>query len=81
MTVFSVAGIAESLILCVRLTDDALVVTDLRGRRSYRRADITGVEEGKGVPTVLLLADGSWVKLPPVGNSIGNSIRSWRKHS
>ena len=81
MTVFSVGGIAESLILCVRLTDDALIVTDLRGRRSYRLADIAGVYEAKGVPTMLLLADGKRVELPSVGSDIGNSIRSWLKHS
>ena len=81
MTVFSVAGIAETLILCVRLTDDALIVTDLRGRRSYRLADIAGVYEAKGVATTLLLADGTKVNLPSVGNSIGNSIRSWLKRS
>jgi hypothetical protein len=80
MTVLSVGGIVETLVFRVRLTDDALLVTDLRGRRSYPVADIVGVGEGKGVPTSIRLADGRWVKLPPVGNSLGNSIRAWLKH-
>jgi hypothetical protein len=80
MTVLSVGGIVETLVFRVRLTDDALLVTDLRGRRSYPVADIVGVGEGKGVPTSIRLADGRWVHLPPVGSSLGNSIRAWLKH-
>ncbi len=80
-TVAGLGGIVESLVLRVRLTDDALLVTDLRGRRRYPLAEITKVEEAKGVPTAILLTDGRWVKLPGVGNSLGNSIRAWLKHS
>jgi hypothetical protein len=43
--------------------------------------EITHVAEGKGMPTTLRLADGRKVRLPPVGNSLGNSIRAWRKHT
>jgi PH (Pleckstrin Homology) domain-containing protein len=80
MTVVGVGGIIESLVLRVRLTDDALLVTDLRGRRRYDVTDIAGVHEAKGVPTAIQLADGRWVKLPSVGSSLGNSIRAWLKH-
>lgn len=80
-TVFGVAAIVEALVLRIQLTDDALVVTDLRGRRFYPVADIAGVEEAKGTPTMLLLASGRGVRLPPVGSSLGNSIRAWLKHS
>jgi hypothetical protein len=80
-TAFSVAGIVETLLFRVQLTDDALVITDLRGRRRYPKSDITGVEEGKGVPTYIILANGRGVALPPVGSSIGNSIRAWLRHS
>jgi hypothetical protein len=80
-TVFGVAAIVEALVLRIQLTDDALVVTDLRGRRFYPVADIAGVEEAKGSPTMLLLASGRVVRLPPVGSSLGNSIRGWLKHS
>jgi hypothetical protein len=79
-TLLSLAAIVESLVLRVRLTDDALVVTDIRGRRRYPVTGIAGVEEAQGVPTMLLLADGRVVKLPPVGSSLGNSIRAWLKH-
>jgi hypothetical protein len=71
----------ESLVLRVRLTDDALLVTDLRGRRCYPLTEIAKMEEAKGSPTAILLVDGRWVKLPSVGNSLGNSIRAWIKNS
>lgn len=80
MTVLSIGGIVESLVLRVRLTDDALFVTELLGRRRYDVADIAGVYEAKGVPTAIQLADGRVVKLPSVGSSLGNSIRAWLKH-
>jgi len=80
-TVLGVAAIVESLVLRIRLTDEALFVTDLRGRRSYPVTDIAGVEEAKGMPTTLILSDGRGVRLPPVGSSLGNSIRAWLKHT
>jgi hypothetical protein len=80
-TVFGVAAIVESLIIRVELTDDALIATDLRGRRRYPAADIVRVGEAKGVPTSIGLADGRWVSLPSVGSSLGNSIRAWLKHN
>ena len=80
-TIFGLGAIVESLVLRVRLTDDALLVTDLRGRRRYDRAAIAAVEEAKGAPTAIRLADGRWIKLPSVGNSLGNSIRAWRKNA
>lgn len=79
-TVVGLAAIVESLILRVHLTDEALFVTDLGGRRSYQVGEIVGVGEGKGTPTTLLLADGRRVRLPGVGKSLGNSIRAWLKH-
>ena len=81
MAVLSVAAIVEAVVSRVQLTDEALLVTDLRGRRAYPVTDIAGVEEAKGVPTTLILSDGRGVKLPPVGSSLGNSIRAWLKHS
>ena len=80
-TVVGVGGIVESLVLRVRLTDDALLVTDLRGRRRYPLSEITEVAEAKGAPTSIGLADGRWVSLPAVGSSLGNSIRAWLKQS
>ena len=81
MTLVGIGGIVESRVLRVRLTDDAMLVTELLGRRRYDAADIAGVYEGKGVPTAIQLVDGRLVKLPSVGSSLGNSIRAWLKHS
>ena len=80
-TVAGLGAIVESLVLRVRLTDDALLVTDLRGRRRYPLSEIAEVGEAKGAPTSIRLADGRWVSLPAVGSSLGNSIRAWLKQS
>lgn len=80
-TLLGLGAIVEALILRIQLTDEALFVTDLRGRRSYRLTDIAGVQEAKGVPTMLLLKSGGVVKLPAVSVDLGNSIRAWLKHS
>jgi hypothetical protein len=80
-TVFlGLGSIVESLILRIELTDDSLVVTDLRGRRRYDIADIERIEEAKGAPPAIRLISGRWVKLPSVGSSVGNSVRAWLKH-
>jgi hypothetical protein len=81
VTLLGLGGILETFVFRVQLTDEALVVTDLRGRRSYPMVAIAGVHEGKGVSTTLLLSDGRKVTLPDVGSSLGNSIRAWLKHS
>jgi hypothetical protein len=78
-SILGLAAIIETLALRVLLTDDAMLVTDLRGRRSYSITDIVRVEEAKGVPTAILLTSGQWVKLPSVGTGLGNSIRAWLK--
>ena len=72
-------SIIETLILRIELTDDTMIVTDMRGRRRYAITDIDRIEEAKGVPPALLLKDGRWVKLPSVGNDLGNSVRAWLK--
>lgn len=79
--VLGLGAIVESLVLRIQLTDDALVVTDLRGRRRYPITEITGIEEAKGVPPALLLANGRWVRLPSVSSNLGNSVRAWLKGS
>ena len=77
--VLGAGSIIETLILRIELTDDAIVVTDLTGRRRYAMADIERIAEAKGVPPALLLKDGRWVKLPSVGDNLGNSVRAWLK--
>ena len=77
-TVFiGLGSILESLVLRIELTDDALIVTDLRGRRRYELADIEHIEEAKASPPAIRLKSGQWVKLPSVGSSVGNSVRAW----
>jgi hypothetical protein len=70
-------SIVESLVMRIEITDDALLVTDLRGHRRYAISDIERVEEAKGSPVAILLTTGRWVKLPSVGSNVGNSIRAW----
>jgi hypothetical protein len=80
-SVLGLAGVIETFALRIRLTDDAMLVTDARGRRRYPVSDIARVEEAKGVPAAILLKSGRWVRLPPVGSDLGNSIRAWLRHS
>lgn len=79
-TVFVGFGsIIECIVLRIELTDDALIMTDLRGRRRYEIADIERISEAKGVPPALRLKNGQRVMLPSVGSSVGNSVRAWLK--
>ena len=78
--VLGLGSILETLVERIELTDEALVVTRLTGRRRYSRADIVRIEESKGGPPGMLLSSGRWVKLPSVAGSLGNSIRAWLKH-
>jgi hypothetical protein len=81
LAALGIAGVAEILVTRIELTDDALVITGLRGTRHYARTGIKRVEEARGVSPAVLLEDGRWVQLPPVGSSIGNSIRAWLKNA
>ena len=75
--IIGIGGIVESLIVRIQLTDDAMIVTDLRGRKRYSITDIERIEETKGGPPAILLKQGRWVKLPSVSVSLGNSVRAW----
>jgi hypothetical protein len=77
--VLGLGSILACFRLRIELTDESLVVTDLSGVRRYRAEDIERVEEAKGVPPVLLLKNGKWVKLPSVASDLGNSVRAWLK--
>jgi hypothetical protein len=70
-------GIIETLITRIELTDDAMLVRDLRGRRRYPKTEIQRIAEAKGVPPALVLKDGRVVKLPSVASNLGNSVRAW----
>lgn len=77
LALVGLAGVLEALVRRVELTDDALLVRDLLRRRRIPREEIAGVEEARGVPTVLVLRTGPAMKLPDVGHAIGTSIRAW----
>jgi hypothetical protein len=79
--VLGFGSILESLILRIELTDDAMLVTELTGRRRYSKADIDGIREAKGGSPMLLLKGGRWVKLPVVASGLGNSVRAWLKQT
>lgn len=73
-------SILENLVLRIELTDDAMLVTELTGRRRYSKSDIDGIHEAKGVSPTLLLKGGRLAKLPSVASDLGNSVRAWLKH-
>ena len=77
--VLGLASILQGFLLRIELTDESLVVTDLSGVRRYRVEEIERVEEAKGVPPVLLLKNGKWVKLPSVASDLGTAVRAWLK--
>ena len=77
LALVGLAGVLEALVRRVELTDDALLVRDLFRRRRIPRGEIAGVEEARGVPTMLVLRTGPAMKLPDVGHAIGTSIRAW----
>ena len=77
--VLGLGSIVESFVLRIELTDDAMLVTDLRGHRRYSIEDIERIGESKGGPPALLLKGGRWIKLPSVGSDLGNSVRAWLK--
>ena len=77
--ILGLGSIIETLVLRIELTEEALLVRDLRGRRSYARAEIERVTQEKGVPPAIQLRDGRWIKLPSVANNLPNSVRAWLK--
>ena len=81
MALLSAGAILETLVLRIRLTEDTLIVRDLRGRRTYAKRDIERIEEAKGTPPALLLRDGRWARLPSLAGNLGNSVRAWLKAS
>jgi hypothetical protein len=77
--ILGVGSIIESFVLRIELTDDAMIVTELHQKKRYAMSVIDRIEEARGVPPSLRLADGTWVKLPSVANDLGNSVRAWLK--
>ena len=77
--VLGVGSMVETLVMRIELTDEAMLVMDLRGRKRFAREDIERITQEKGGPPAIRLRDGRWVKLPPVAKSLPNSVRAWLK--
>ncbi len=83
-SVFGIGGIVESFSAYILLDD-----TEIRFRETFRKTthpkhDIEKVTWEAGCGVSLLLREGTWVKVPDLGqNSQGltNSIRSWLKNA
>jgi hypothetical protein len=79
--ILGLGSIIESLVLRIELMDDAMLVTDLTGRKRFAKTDIDRIAEAKGSPAFLLLKNGRSVKLPSVASNLGNSVRAWKESS
>lgn len=79
--VLGLGSIIESLVLRIELTEDAMVVTELTGRKRYAKTDVDRIEESRGSPAFLVLRNGVSVELPSVASDLGNSVRAWKKTS
>ena len=77
LVVVAFAGVVETILQRVVLTDYSLHVVIPWSRRIYPRSQIQEVSSEKASPTMIQMADGRWVKLPPVGHYVQNSIRAW----
>jgi hypothetical protein len=76
-------GFGDALITAVHLEEDRLVIRTLAKSRAVQRSEILTVTWEGGVGVALKLQNGSWEKLPYLGNSQGctNTIRAWLKRS
>ena len=82
-SIIGVAGIVESVSSYIRLEDSEIRFRQTLGKTAISKNDIRSVTWEAGCGVSLLLNDGTWVKLPDLGqNSLGltNSIRSWLKN-
>ena len=71
-------GLAEGLTSRVVLTVDALEIRSNFRRTSIPRAEILRAVGEKGVPVVVQLRSGRWVKLPVLGSGPhANTLRAW----
>jgi len=79
LAVLMVAGFTDALMTRVELNPEGLVRVANFRRRFIPRAQIDGVTWEGGTGVSIRLTDGSYVRLPDVGNSQAraNSIRAW----
>jgi hypothetical protein len=76
-----VCGLADALLTRLELQEEAMTLRTLRGVRTIERQRIASAGWEAGVGVSLKLVDGTWVKLPHLGNGQGctNTIRAWLK--
>jgi hypothetical protein len=75
-----VVSFAELATRRIALDDERLILVDHFRRRAICRTAIDSVTWEKGGGVSLKLHDGSWARLPEVGNgsqALSNSIRAW----
>lgn len=79
----AVLGLADALVTRVEVDEEGLTRVAGFRRQEIPRTDIDRVTWESGTGVSVHLTNGSWVKLPDVGNSQAraNSLRSWLKRT
>jgi hypothetical protein len=79
-TIFLV-GLADAVSSFVRLEPETLRMRNNFRHRTLKRDELVEVTWAKGCPVSVKNISGTWVQLPPLGDSpaIANSIRAWLK--
>jgi hypothetical protein len=79
-SILGVAGVVESFFMHIRLDESQISFRESFQKTVIPKGDIVKVTWEAGCGVSLLLSDGTWAKVPDLGqNSQGltNSIRSW----
>lgn len=81
LSVMFVFGLADAVSSFVRLDPDALRMRNNFRHRTLERDELVEVAWAKGCPVSVKVISGTWVELPPLGDSsaMANSIRAWLK--
>ena len=81
-SILGAAGIVESFSAYIVLEDEAIEFRETLRKTAIPRQDIERVTWEAGCGVSLLLRDGTWVKVPDLGQNaqgMTNSIRLWLK--
>jgi len=84
LSILGIAALAETFLVRVVLLEDAALLVTLRGRQRLPRESIASVKWEGGSGVALHMRDGSWVKLPEMGQNsqgLSNSIRAWLRRT
>lgn len=76
-------GLADAMSSFVRLDPDALRMRNNFRCHTLGRNELVEVSWAKGCPVSVKVVSGTWVALPPLGDSsaMANSIRAWLKRA